>query len=347
MPLGPPLPIELFDYDLPERLIAQEPSGKRTGSRLLQMDRRTGCLRHMEFGSFPDFLGTDDLLVLNDTRVFPARLSARRASGGTLEILLTEYPSPAGEAGCLVRPGRRIRGPEEVFLKDGSSLVIRREKGRFHVRGGTVPLEKIILLHGKVPLPPYIRRDAEAPLDDDEKRYQTVYAQRDGAVAAPTAGLHFDNDMLEAIRCRGTRVVTVTLHVGPGTFIPVRVADVRKHRMESEVFECPPAAAEAVRRTKAAGGRVVAVGTTVVRTLESAWDGERLRPGKGNTDLFIRPGYRFGVVDAILTNFHLPRSTLLMLMCAFGGTEPVMSAYGEAVKENYRFYSYGDAMFIG
>jgi len=346
MPLNLSLPIESFDYDLPGELIAQEPAEKRTGSRLLHLDRRSETLRHLKFGSFPDFLRKDDLLVLNDTRVFPARLAARRASGGSLEIFLVEYPSPEGEAGCIVRPGRRIRDPEEVFLSDGSSLIIRRESERFYVRGGSGSLERILSLHGKVPLPPYIRREKGASLEEDRERYQTVYARQDGAVAAPTAGLHFDGDMLEAVRGRGTRIVTVTLHVGPGTFQPVRVADVTRHHMESEAFECRPEATEAVMQTKAAGGRVVAVGTTVVRTLESAWDGERLRPGKGFTNLFVYPGYRFGVVDAVLTNFHLPRSTLLMLVCAFGGTEPVMRAYREAVNEKYRFYSYGDAMFI-
>ena len=346
MARNPPLSTELFDYDLPEELIAQEPAEQRTGSRLLHLDRKSGGLHHLRFGSFPDFLNSDDLLVLNDTRVFPARFAARRASGGSLEILLVEYPSPEGEAGCIARPGRKIRGAEEVFLCDGSSLIIRREKDRFYVRGGSDSLERILLQHGQVPLPPYIRREGGAPGEQDRERYQTVYARQDGAVAAPTAGLHFDKDMLQTVQSRGIRIATVTLHVGPGTFQPVRVADVTRHRMEAEVFQCPPETAEAVMETKASRGRVVAVGTTVVRTLESAWDGEVLRPGKGATELFIHPGYRFGVVDAILTNFHLPRSTLLMLVCAFGGIEPVVSAYREAVKEKYRFYSYGDAMFI-
>lgn len=342
----PFLPVGLFDYNLPEDLIAQSPAKERTGSRLLRIDRPSSAVDHLTFDLFPGLLREDDLLVVNDTRVFPARLNARRKTGGALEILLLEYPFSKGESSCLVRPGKRIRSAEEVVLDDGSTVILRKNGDRFFIQGKYVPMEEVVRLHGKLPLPPYIHREGGIPRMEDNERYQTVYADRVGAVAAPTAGLHFDDKILRSIRKRGIRVVMVTLHVGPGTFQPVRIADASKHRMESEVFDIPSRTAAAVMETRASGGRVVAVGTTVVRTLESGWDGRKLAAGEGSTELFIFPGYRFGIVDALITNFHLPRSTLLMLVCAFGGTELVMKAYREAVKERYRFYSYGDAMFI-
>jgi S-adenosylmethionine:tRNA ribosyltransferase-isomerase len=339
-------PIELFDYDLPEELIAQRPAEKRTGSRLLRMERNMGSIEHMMFEAFPDLLRENDLLVLNNTKVFPARLMVKRATGGLMEILLLEYPSDEGETVCLVRPGRRVKKEEEVYLEDGSVLLVSRAGDRFTVSGNQVNLRDVVQIHGQVPLPPYISRGEEGPDETDTERYQTVFAGHPGAVAAPTAGLHFDDEMLVKIGQKGVRIGQVTLHVGPGTFQPIRTSRITNHRMETEAYDIPEETARLIHYVMRTGGRIVAVGTTVVRTLESAWDGQQVPAGEGKTGLFIYPEYRFQVVDALLTNFHLPRSTLIMLVCAFGETEPVMKAYREAVKEKYRFYSYGDVMFI-
>jgi S-adenosylmethionine:tRNA ribosyltransferase-isomerase len=341
----PSLPIELFDYDLPEELIAQRPAGKRTGSRLIRIDRRSGVLEHMLFEDFPDLMRENDLVVLNDTKVFPARLMARRATGGSLEILLLEYPSGEGESPCIVRPGRRIGREERVFLDKDVVIRLRRAGDRFTVSGEGIGLEEAVNLYGKVPLPPYIRREGGSD-EADRARYQTIYAGQAGAVAAPTAGLHFDDEMLVRIGEKGVRFCKVTLHVGPGTFQPVRASNVTEHRMEAENYHVPADTTRSIGNTREEGGRIIAVGTTVVRTLETAWNGREAATGTGRSSLFIYPGYRFAAVDTLLTNLHFPRSTLLMLVCAFGGTELVMKAYREAVKERYRFYSYGDAMFI-
>ncbi|UCG39516.1 MAG: tRNA preQ1(34) S-adenosylmethionine ribosyltransferase-isomerase QueA [bacterium] len=346
MKVPDPLSLEAFDYDLPEDLVAQSPAEKRTGSRLLRLDRRSGSVEHLPFAGLARTLREGDLLVLNDTRVFPARLYARRQSGGLAEVLLLKFPTGAGKVPCLVRPARRFRDPERLTAQDGSLLLVRREGDRFTVTCETHPLALVVERCGRMPLPPYIRRDSRERMEEDRERYQTVYARYDGAVAAPTAGLHFDEEMLRGLEEKGVLVRSVTLHVGPGTFLPVRSADITRHRMEEEWYNVPEETALQVALTKGAGGRVVAVGTTVVRTLESAWAAGGLRTGEGTTDLFIYPGYRFMAVDALLTNFHLPRSTLLMLVCAFGGTRNVLEAYRTAVRERYRFYSYGDAMFI-
>lgn len=341
------LATHLFDYTLPEELIAQRPAEKRSGSRLLAMDRVSGRLEHLGFEGFPGLLRQGDLVVLNDTRVFPARLMTRRADGGSVEVFLLHYPSEEGEALCLVRPARRIRDGERVFLPDSSVLQISRRGEIFAVSGDTVDLERAIKRFGSVPLPPYIRRGEAGPDVTDKERYQTVFARNIGAVAAPTAGLHFDDLVLGRIRDKGVRLTWVTLHVGPGTFKPVRAPFVAGHRMEAEAYRVSGETSRLIRSTREAGGRIVAVGTTVVRALESAMNEGDVVAGEGTSNLFIYPGYRFRVVDALLTNFHLPRSTLLMLVCAFGGMENVLSAYGEAVRGKYRFYSYGDAMFIG
>ena len=348
-----PLQLSSFDYHLPDELIAQHPAIRRAGSRLLHLERGTGAVEHCGFGDIVSFIRPDDLIVVNDTKVFPARIPARRESGGSVELMLTQYPGPGGSATCLVRPGRRLRDGETVLLDEGGSdtLLLHRSEDQFSVAGGSLSVEEAINRYGQVPLPPYIKRDISGPDSQDKTRYQTVYANRPGAVAAPTAGLHFDTSTLQTIISIGAGVARITLHVGPGTFQPVRVQDISRHTMGMEVYSIPYETMDAIKERKdLSGGRVIAVGTTVVRALESAWKYFTSAEGeleiKGSTDLFIRPGYRFQLVDALLTNFHLPRSTLLMLVCAFGGTDLVMEAYREAVKEKYRFYSYGDAMFI-
>jgi S-adenosylmethionine:tRNA ribosyltransferase-isomerase len=340
------IPIELFDYHLPEELIAQRPADLRSGSKMLHLDRKKGSIENHDFSSLPSFLGEGDLLVLNDTKVFPARLKGRRDTGGVVEIFLLKYPQEGEDVPCLVRPGRRIRQNERVILENGTSLIVRRSKGGFTVNGENIGLNEAVLNFGKVPLPPYIRREGDEPDDADTERYQTVYASHTGAVAAPTAGLHFDEAVLALVREKGVSIGKVTLHVGPGTFRPVRTRNITTHRMDEELYTVPPDTVNLIKDVKRNGGRVVAVGTTVVRTLESAFDGQNVKPGDGTSRLFIYPGYHFSVVDALLTNFHLPRSTLLMLVCAFAGTDFVMKAYTEAVRRKYRFYSYGDAMFI-
>ena len=348
-----------FDYNLPPELIAQFPAADRDRSRLMVVGRSSGAVGHCGFSDFPGLLREGDLLVLNDTRVFPARLMARRGTGGMVEIFLLDYPDGVSEARCMARPARKVREGEALTLEDGSRIEVRRDGDNLRVRMAPGrDLSTIVEKVGRVPLPPYIRREDREHDEMDKVRYQTVYARNPGAVAAPTAGLHFDAGTLAGMEDRGVNVRYVTLHVGPGTFRPVRTPDPREHRMDTEWFEVPEATAETVNAAKARGNRVIAVGTTVVRTLESAAAGGVVRPGEGTTDLFIYPedgagqkesplpGGRFEVVDALLTNFHLPRSTLLMLVCAFAGTEQTLDAYKEAVREGYRFYSYGDAMFI-
>jgi S-adenosylmethionine:tRNA ribosyltransferase-isomerase len=339
-----------FDYGLPAASIAQEPA-PRGESRLLVLDRQ-GPERHFRVGDLPRLLRAGDLLVLNDTRVIPARLYGRSTGGGRMEILLLERRTDR-EWEALVKPGRRARigarieigEPGEAGPGIAAEVVGKHEEGpspRYRLRFSE-PIEPHLDRLGHIPLPPYIRR-ADTP--QDRERYQTVFAERPGAVAAPTAGLHFSTALLREIEAAGIETARVTLHVGIGTFKPVGADRVEEHRMESERYEIGEEAAGAIRSARAAGRRIVAVGTTVVRTLESAAraaDGE-VAAGGGATDLFITPGFRFRAVDALLTNFHLPRSTLLMLVSAFAGRERVLAAYQEAIREGYRFYSYGDAM---
>ncbi len=333
-----------FDYDLPPASIAQEPA-PRGESRLLVLDRQ-GSDRHARVRDLPRLLRPGDLLVLNDTRVIPARLHGRSAGGGKMEILLLERLADR-EWEALVKPGRRARTGSLIRIEEGlaAEVVDKREDGpshRYRLRFSE-PIEPHLDRLGHIPLPPYIHRP-DTP--EDRERYQTVFARRPGAVAAPTAGLHFTAELLREIEAAGVETARLTLHVGLGTFKPVAAERVEEHRMESERYEIGEEAAGAVRRARTAGRRIVAVGTTVVRTLESAakaGDGE-VRAGSGATELFITPGFRFRAVDALLTNFHLPCSTLLMLVSALAGRERVLAAYAEAVREGYRFYSYGDAM---
>ncbi len=336
-----------FDYALPPELIAQAPLAERDASRLLVLDRGSGALAHRRFTDFPELVAPGDLVVVNDSRVIPARLKPRRPGGGSAEVLLVSREA-GGTWRALVRPGARIRPGATLALGEDAIEVLATLPGgqrrvRLASRGGESD-DAILARHGQVPLPPYITREPEAA---DRDRYQTIYAAPPGSVAAPTAGLHFTRATLARLAARGARVARLTLHVGPGTFRPVRAADPARHRLESEAFEVPEAVARAVAETRSAGGRLWAVGTTVTRALESQAEPDgTVHPGAGATSLFIRPGHTFRVVDHLVTNFHLPRSTLLMLVAAFAGRERVLAAYGEAIRMRYRFYSYGDAMLI-
>jgi S-adenosylmethionine:tRNA ribosyltransferase-isomerase len=333
-----------LDYELPGELIAQEPSPERTAARLLVAGRDTGRLAHHRVAELPGLLRPGDLLVLNDARVVPARVHGRRPSGGRLELLLLGACGH-DEWEALVRGSPRVG--ERVHLPEGAGeWTAALGEGRWRLRpevGDDVLawLERV----GEVPLPPYIRRPA-GPSPDDRTRYQTTFARVPGAVAAPTAGLHFTPALFDACAAAGVPHVTLTLHVGPGTFLPIRDGDLAGYRMAPERYDLPEATAERIRVSRAAGGRVIAVGTTTVRALESAAADGRLGGGTGEAGLFIRPGHRFRVVDAMLTNFHLPRTPLLALVAAFAGWTITRAAYAEAVRQRYRFYSFGDAMLI-
>ena len=338
-----------FDYRLPPESIAQRPVSRGT-SRLMTLGRGDGCIGHRTFADFPTLLEPGDLLVVNDTRVLPARLFGTDPEGRRTEFLLSRRRPDRPETWeCLARPGRRAK-PGRVFRFDETlegQVKAKTEEGQYVV-AFSGPLEPHLATIGSAPLPPYIERPGGVADAEDARDYQTVYARESGAIAAPTAGLHFTDAILDEIRARGVTVAAVTLHVGIGTFRPVKVEMVEGHRMDPERGGIPLETARAVTEAKAAGRRVVAVGTTSVRTLEAsarAHDG-RVVEGPLATDLFLVPGAPFLVVDALLTNFHLPRSTLLMLVAAFAGRERVLAAYGEAVLKGYRFFSYGDAMFV-
>ena len=331
-----------FEYDLPADRIAQEPLPDRASSRLLVLDRASGKVSHRHFSDLADLIPAGDVLVLNTSRVIPARLHGKRETGSAAEILLVRA-LPDGTWLAMGHPGGKLKSGRRVHFGDDSAAEIVEVLGgglrrvRFV---GALDGRATIAKYGEVPLPPYIRRP---PTAADRERYQTVYAAHDGSVAAPTAGLHFTPDLLGQVRTKGVVVASLDLHVGPATFKPVEVDDLNAHPMHPEVYEIPGETAAIVNEGKS----VWAVGTTVVRTLESAADAAgHVRAGAGETSLFIRPPYHFQVVDRLITNFHLPRSTLLMLVCAFGGHDAVMAAYRDAVREGYRFYSYGDAMAI-
>lgn len=340
----------LFDYLLGPERIAQYPAEPRDASRLMVCDRGKGSWEDRVFGELPDLLGAGDCVVLNDSRVIPARLPGRLEPEGTrVELLFLKALGPSRWE-ALARPGRRCRPGAMVLLGDGhvSVRVVAAGSGgrRIVEMDGGGSIREILGRYGVPPLPPYITRH-QTPGQEDWERYQTVYAAHDGSVAAPTAGLHFTPALLDRLKSRGVEIQPLTLHVGPGTFRPIRAARVETHRMEAEEVTISPAVAEAINAAKAEGRRVIAVGTTTCRALESAADdGGKVRPVSGSTDLFIYPGYRFKVIDGLLTNFHLPRSSLLLLVCAFAGRECILGAYRHAVEAGYRFYSYGDAMFI-
>ncbi len=334
-----------FYYDLPKELIAQTPLDERDQSRLMVLDRATGAVEHRHFYELPDLLRSGDCLVLNDSKVLPARLFGRRDTGGTTEVLLLK---DMGENvwECMTKPGRKTRTGTHLIFGDGelSALVINEVADgnrliKFEYDG--VFMEVLDKL-GQMPLPPYIHEKLE-----DGSRYQTVYSREPGSAAAPTAGLHFTDELLGAVRARGIKTVFVTLHVGLGTFRPVKENDIEDHNMHSEYCEIPEETARIINSTKLGGGRVVCVGTTSCRTIESfADDSGLVAPSSGWTDIIIYPGYRFKCMDALITNFHLPESTLLMLVSAFAGRAQVLAAYEEAIRQRYRFFSFGDAMFI-
>jgi len=350
--------IQDFDFDLPPELIAQFPAEKRGSSRMLHLDAASGALQDRMFADLPSYLRPGDVIVFNDTRVIKARLYGVRDTGGRVEVLV-ERVLDRQHVLAVIRASHSPKPGSKLFLADAIEVIVLSREHDFYTlqfehEGAAIEL---LERYGNLPLPPYISRPVE---ESDEQRYQTVYATRPGAVAAPTAGLHFDEPMLELLRKMGVVMAHVTLHVGSGTFQPVRVENITDHRMHSEIFDVPAETAECIKHAKAAGGRVLAVGTTSLRALEAAAaateeraepddNGEedaRIKCGTDETDIFITPGYRFRVVDCLLTNFHLPRSTLLMLVSAFGGVENIRWAYRHAIKEQYRFFSFGDAMLI-
>jgi S-adenosylmethionine:tRNA ribosyltransferase-isomerase len=346
--------LEDYNYSLPEELIAQKPVDKRDQSKLLVLDRKTGKPAHHRFYDICDLLTPSDVLVVNNTEVIPARLLGRKETGGKAEILILDYPGGEkchindGEfvCRCLIKTSKRPKDGTTLFFDQGlKAKIINFIDGiylvRFLFKGH---FENLLDRIGHIPLPPYIKR---GDFKDDRTFYQTVYASQKGAVAAPTAGLHFSESLLEKLSKKGVKVVAITLHVGYGTFLPIRVSDIRDHCIHSEWYSVGRQTADVINREKAKGNRIVAVGTTCVRTLEYASNQSGVvAHGSGNCDLFIYPGYRFNVVNAMITNFHLPKSTLLMLVSAFAGRETVLKAYEAAIRGRYRFFSYGDAMLI-
>jgi len=343
-PVSEHLRLSDFDFDLPEELIAQTPAKDRDRSRLMVLERQSGAVAHRVFSDIAEYLVPGDLLVLNDTKVFPCRLQARKAGGGKAELFLLEEKGTnlwhalvkgGVDAGKTVTVAPGIEAEVLSAARAGIKLV------RFH---GVTDIRAALSELGRTPLPPYIKRE---PVAEDRERYQTVYASREGAVAAPTAGLHFTGELLQRMTDRGIGTAMVTLHVGPGTFQPVRTEDIAEHRMHAERYEVPAETAEEINRARSEGRRVIAVGTTSVRALETAARADgKIQGGAGSSELYITPGYSFNIVQGMVTNFHLPKSTLLMLVAAFAGRESVLSAYREAVRQRYRFFSYGDAMLI-
>jgi S-adenosylmethionine:tRNA ribosyltransferase-isomerase len=346
-----------YDYELPEDRIAQKPSPQRDGSRLLHLNRGSGDISHRVFCDLPGLMRSGDVLVVNNTEVIPGRILGRKDTGGKAEVLILTYADgqavrkAAGEfdCTCLIKSSKKTRTGSTIFFDHGLRAEVLRPSGDCYEVKFTCEndFDQVLYQVGKVPLPPYIRRESENGFRDDHTAYQTIYASEKGAIAAPTAGFHFSEELMNQLQNLGIAVVPVTLHVGYGTFIPVRVSDIRDHRMHSETYALTRQAAEIINDARAGGGRVVAVGTTSVRTLEfCASENGRVLAGAGPCNLFIYPGYQFKTVDAMITNFHLPRSTLLMLVSAFTSRSTVLNAYQAAIQEGYRFYSYGDAMLI-
>lgn len=338
--------LDEFDYELPEKLIAQTPLADRSASRLLVLERHTGKISHRNFTDFPAYLHAGDALVINDTKVIPARLLGKKDGGGAVAEVLLLHRRSANEWEALVRPGRRLRLGARIDFGEGELKAIIREElpdgGRLIQFSYEGVFEEVLDRLGEMPLPSYIKEKLV-----DRERYQTVYAREAGSAAAPTAGLHFTAELLGKLQEQGIRIVPITLHVGLGTFRPVKVDDIREHTMHSEYYIITPEAADILNETRSNGGKIVAVGTTSCRVLETVSDDAGVvHAGSGWTDIFIYPGYKFKAVDVLLTNFHLPKSTLLMLISALAGRENILAAYQEAVKEEYRFFSFGDAMLI-
>ena len=342
------LNVHSYNYDLPEELIAQDPLSDRTASRLLVMDKKTGGISHRLFRDITEFLKHGDCLVINDTKVIPARLmGTKKDTGGAVEILLLKrLKDKKDEWEALAGPGKKARPGDVIVFGNGELeceiLEIVEDGNRIIKFSYEGIFEEILDKLGSMPLPPYIKNQLK-----EKDRYQTVYAKNEGSAAAPTAGLHFTGELLKKIEDKGVNIARITLHVGLGTFRPVKVENIKEHKMHSEHFVITPEAADIINKTKDSGGRIISVGTTSTRTLESAADDSgHIKPVTSDTSIFIYPGYGFKVVDALITNFHLPESTLIMLVSAFAGREKVLNAYKEAVKEKYRFFSFGDAMFI-
>ncbi len=337
--------INKYTYDLPDALIADFPPENRTDSRMLKLERENGKVQDKLFIDIFDELKAGDLLVFNNTRVIPARLYGQKETGGQIEVLIERILS----SNLVLAHIRASQSPKpgcQLLLEDTLSVTVLGRAGdlfQLQFENNAQDVLDILEQHGRIPLPPYIQRES---LQEDKERYQTVYAKTPGAVAAPTAGLHFDEASIEKLEKKGVNTAFVTLHVGAGTFQPVKVVDITEHKMHSEWIEVTEKVCQSVLQTRAAGGRVIAVGTTVVRCLETAAQNGALKPYTGETDIFICPGYEFKIIDGLLTNFHLPKSTLLMLVSAFAGTDPVLQAYRIAVKKKYRFFSYGDSMLI-
>ncbi len=346
-----------YSYDLSEELIAQKPEDHRDRSRLLFLHRKVGALSHHRFYKLPDLLSPSDLLVINNTEVIPGRLLGNKATGGKAELLILNYADDSKRKAdnitftceCLIRASKRPKsGTLICFNKGLQAEVLNFRDGIYEVKFSCKGnFENLLYRIGKVPLPPYIKRGQDNKTYNDNTSYQTVYASQKGAIAAPTAGLHFSKALLEKLESNGVRIVEITLHVGYASFLPVRASDIRNHNMHSERFSISKEAADTLNSAIDEKNRIIAVGTTCVRTLEYASDTRgKIAPGSGNCDLFIYPGYNFKVIDAMITNFHLPESTLLMLVSAFAGRKKVLEAYKVAINKGYRFYSYGDAMFI-
>ncbi len=329
-----------FDYHLPPELIAQHPSPDRSASQLLYSDHR-GALQCPSFSHLDELVSPGDLLVVNDTRVIPARLMAKKISGGQIEILL-ERILDTYEALVQLRANKKVARDQVLIGEEFEVKVMGRQDRFFRIQFDT-PAAEVFQKHATIPLPPYIKRQ---PGKEDHERYQTVYSSREGAVAAPTAGLHFDQDLIQRLQHKGVGWEAITLHVGAGTFLPVQVEKIEEHKMHSETLEVTEATCERIRQTRLQGGKIIAVGTTVVRALETAAQGGDLKPYRGDTEIFIKPGFEFKVVDRLITNFHLPKSTLLMLVSAFAGYDCVMRHYQYAIEHQLRFFSYGDAMLL-
>ena len=346
-----------YDYELPEERIAQKPCPQRDGSRLLHLDRRSGDISHRVFRDLPALMRSGDVLVVNNTEVIPGRISGRKDTGGKAEVLILTYADgradrkTAGEFACtcLIKSSKKTRTGSMIYFDHGLCAEVLGRSGDCYEVKFTCEndFDQVLYQVGKVPLPPYIRREPGTGCLEDHTDYQTIYATEKGAIAAPTAGFHFSAELMTQLENLGIAVVPITLHVGYGTFIPVRVSDIRDHRMHSETYTITRQAADVINDARACGARIVAVGTTSVRTLEfSASENGRVMAGAGPCNLFIYPGYQFKTVDAMITNFHLPRSTLLMLVSAFTGRSSILNAYQAAIQNGYRFYSYGDAMLI-